>query len=45
MTTQMVGFSTWIFYCDSRSPALFDLSLFSNTSVSSAIDFPQFGEF
>ena len=41
--TQMVGFSTWIPDCDSHSPALLDLFLSSDASISSTMAFPPLG--
>ena len=37
----MVTFPTWIPDCDSHSPALLDLFLFSDASISSAMAFPH----
>ena len=39
----MVHFPTWILDCDSDSPALLDLFLFSDTSICSTMAFPPFG--
>ena len=39
--TQMVAFPTWIPHCDSHSPALLDLFLSSDASISSAMAFPR----
>ena len=39
--TQIVYFPTYIFGCDSYSPALLDLFVFSEASICSAITFPQ----
>ena len=39
--TQMVNFPAWIPDCDSHFPALVDLFIFSDTSICSAMPFPQ----
>ena len=41
--TQMVNFPTRITDCDSHSPALLDLFISSDTSISSTMAFPPFG--
>ena len=41
--TQMVNFPTWITDCDSHTPALLDLFISSDTSISSTMAFPPFG--
>ena len=38
--TQIVSFPTWIPDCDSHSPALLDILLFSDASICSTIAFP-----
>ena len=38
--TQMVNFSTWVPDCDSHSPALLDLFLFSDASICSTMASP-----
>ena len=45
--TQMVNFVTRIPDCDSHSPGLFDLFIFSDASVCSTMGFPplDFGKF
>ena len=40
---QMVNFCTWIPDCDSHSPALLDLFLFSDASICSTMAFPPLG--
>ena len=39
--TQMINFSTWIPDCDSHSPPILDLLLFSDAGICSAMAFPQ----
>ena len=41
--TQMVNLPTWIPDCDSHSPTLLDLFLFSDTSICSTTAFPPLG--
>ena len=41
--TQKVNFPTWIPDCDSHSPALLDLFLFSDASICSTMAFPPLG--
>ena len=41
--TQMVNFPTWIPGCVPHSPALLDLSLFSDASICSTMAFPPLG--
>ena len=43
--TQMVNFPTRIPDCDSHSPALLDLFLFSDASICSTMVFPPLGKF
>ena len=40
--TLMVTFPTWIPECDSHSPALLDLFISSDVSISSTMAFPPF---
>ena len=39
----MVNFITWIPDCDSHSPALLDLFIYSDTSICSTVVFPPLG--
>ena len=39
----MVNFPTWISDCDSLSPVLLDLFLFSDASICSTMAFPPLG--
>ena len=41
--TQIVNFPNWIPDCDSHSPALLDLFLFSVTNIFSTMAFPPLG--
>ena len=41
--TQMVNFPTWILDCDSHSPALLDLFISFDASISSEMAFPPLG--
>ena len=41
--TQTVNVPTWIPDCDSHSPALLDLFIFSDPSICSAVAFPPLG--
>ena len=41
--SQMVNFPTWIPDCDSCSPALLDLFIFSDTNICSTMAFPPLG--
>ena len=43
--TQMVNFTSWIPDCDSHSPALLDLFLFSDDNTCSMMTFPPLGNF
>ena len=41
--TQMVNLPTWILDCDSHTPALLDLFIFSDLSIFSGMAFPPLG--